>query len=131
MYNFTNKQIITTIVGIVLAIVFLVCFFTVKSVGQIYYNVWQQEQVGKANLARASQERQILVQQALAEKDAAKHRAEAIETIGAAAQKYPEYRQQEFIGAFAEAIQKENISQIIYVPTEAGIPVTESHRLAK
>lgn len=96
-----------------------------------FLRVWQQEQEGKASLARANQERQILVTQAQAEKEAATERAEAIRIIGEAAQKYPEYRQQEFMGAFAEAIQKENIQQIIYVPTEAGVPITEANRFQK
>ena len=96
-----------------------------------YLRVWQQEQEGKASLARANQERQILITQATAEKEAATERAEAIKIIGEAAQKYPEYRQQEFMGAFAEAIQKENINQIIYVPTEAGLPITEANRFQK
>lgn len=90
--------------------------------------VWQQEQEGKAVLARANQERQILVTQATAEKEAALERAEAIRIVGEAAQKYPEYRQQEFMGAFAEAIKSDNIEKIIYVPTEANIPITESGR---
>ena len=45
------------------------------------------------------------------------------------AQKYPEYRQQEFIGAFAEAIQSGQVEQIIYVPTEANIPIVEAGRV--
>ncbi len=30
------------------------------------------------------------------------------------------------MGAFAEALQSEKIDQIIYVPTEANIPITEA-----
>ncbi len=56
-------------------------------------------------------------------------RAEAIKIVGQAAKDYPEYRNQEFIGAFAHAIQDGRISQIIYVPTEANIPITEARRL--
>jgi hypothetical protein len=36
-----------------------------------------------------------------------------------AAQDFPEYRTQEFIGAFAEALKEGKIAQIMYVPTEA------------
>lgn len=95
------------------------------------YQVWQQEQSGKAALAKAEQTRQILITQAQAEKDAASLRAQAIAIVGEAAQKYPEYRQQEFIGAFAEALKEGNISQLVYVPTEAMIPIIEKNRLAK
>ncbi|MGJ1269490.1 hypothetical protein ACR78F_18755 [Sphingobacterium spiritivorum] len=90
------------------------------------YSVWQQEMAGKARLAEATQSRQILIEQARAEKEAAALQAEAIKIMGEAAQKYPEYRKQEFIGAFGEALKAGTISQIIYVPTEANIPLLEA-----
>ena len=95
------------------------------------WNVWRAGLQGEALKMKAEQTKQILVTQAQAELDAASLRAQAIEKIGAMAQKYPEYRQQEFIGAFAEALQEGNIHQIIYVPTEAGIPITEAVRMTK
>lgn len=92
------------------------------------YAVYEQRLKGQAELARAEQNRQILVSQAHAEREAATQRAEAIKIMGAAAKDFPEYRQQEFIGAFAEAVKEGKISQIIYVPTEANIPITEAGR---
>lgn len=89
------------------------------------YSVWQKGLSGKANLERAKQERQILVEQAKAEKEASSIRAEAIKIIGQAAQDYPEYRKQEFMGAFAEALQNESIEKIIFVPTEANVPIVQ------
>lgn len=90
------------------------------------YAVYQQELTGKAELARADQSRQILITQAKAEMEAAKLRATAINIVGEASARYPEYRQQEFIGAFADALRAGNITQIIYVPTESNIPVMEA-----
>jgi regulator of protease activity HflC (stomatin/prohibitin superfamily) len=90
------------------------------------YNVWQQRLVGEAALARANQQRQILVAQARAEKEAAEYRAEAIKIVGKAATDFPQYRVQEFIGAFAEAMNNGRIEKIIYVPTEANIPIVEA-----
>jgi hypothetical protein len=90
------------------------------------YSVWQQGLKGQAELARAQQSRQIAVAQALAEQEAATARAQAIAIMGEAAHKYPEYRHQEFIGAFAEALREGRINQIIYVPTEAQIPILEA-----
>lgn len=95
------------------------------------YNVYSQEMSGKAELARADQSRQILVTQAKAEMEAAQLRADAIKIVGQAAQDFPEYRQQEFLGAFAEALKDGKMSQIIYVPTEANIPLMEASRLQK
>jgi regulator of protease activity HflC (stomatin/prohibitin superfamily) len=93
------------------------------------YAVYEQTLTGTAKLERAGQERQILVEQAKAEVESAKLRAEAIEIVGKSAQEYPEYRLQEFMGAFAEALQNDSIDQIIYVPTEANIPIIEATRM--
>lgn len=90
------------------------------------YGVWQQGLSGQASLEKAKQERKILIEQARAEVQAAALRAKAIEIIGASAKKYPEYRLQEFIGAFGKALEDGKINQIIYVPTEANIPVLEA-----
>lgn len=95
------------------------------------WNVWRSGMSGEAALKRAEQTRQILVTQAKAEKEAAQLRADAISIVGKAAKEFPEYRQQEFLGAFAEALKDGKISQIMYVPTEANIPVTEASRLAR
>ena len=92
------------------------------------YNVWQQGLAGEAQLNKAEQTRKILIEQAKAEKESAVYRAEAIGILGKAAKEYPEYRLQEFLGAFAEALQSETIDQIIYVPTEANIPIMEAAR---
>lgn len=116
-----------TVVAIVMVIVFgVIAVILALMFGLPVYNVWQQELSGKAQLARANQSRQILVTQAVAEQEAAAHRAKAIEIMGEMAKKYPEYRQQEFIGAFSEAMHNGRINQIIYIPTEAGIPILEA-----
>ncbi len=89
------------------------------------YRVYQQRMAGEASLKRAEVERQVLVAQAQAEADAAKLRALAINEVGAAAKQFPEYRQQEFIGAFAKSLEEGKIQQIVYVPTETCIPIVE------
>ena len=94
-----------------------------------WYNVWSMEMAGKARLAEASQSRMIQVEQAKAEKESAILRAEAIAIVGQAAKDYPEYRTQEYIGAFAEALKEGKMSQIVYIPTEAGMPILEASRL--
>lgn len=110
--------IVCLVLGLVSAVLF----------GWPLYNVWASGQSGLADLRRAEQQKQIMIEQAKAEVESAKLRAEAIEAVGEAAQKYPEYRHQEFIGAFSEALTNGTIDQIIYVPTEAGIPITEANR---
>ena len=92
------------------------------------YGVWKSGLSGEAKLRSAEQTKKILVQQAQAEKDAAQLRADAIKIMGQAAKEYPEYRQQEFMAAFGEALREGNINQIVYVPTEANIPIMEANR---
>lgn len=92
------------------------------------YDVWAMEMRGKAALAEASQNRQIQIEQAKAESEAAKYTAQAIKEVGEATKKYPEYRNQMYIQAFAEALSGGKIKQIMYIPTEAGIPILEAGR---
>jgi len=94
------------------------------------YGVWRAGLQGEATLMRAEQEKKVQIEQAKAELESAKLRAEAIEIVGKASKDFPEYRTQEFIGAFAEAMKDGSIDQIIYVPTEANIPIVESGRIA-
>lgn len=96
------------------------------------YRVWQQNQEGKAELARAEQNRQIAVQEALAKAEAAKAlaQAEVIRAEGVA-------RANQIIGEslkdnesyihylWIEAL-RESKGEVIYIPTEAGIPITEA-----
>lgn len=93
--------------------------------GYPQYLVWQQEKEGEAALAKASQDRQIKVQEAEAEKEAALAQAEANRTLGESIRAYPESMEQKWV----EAI-KETRNQVVYLPTEASIPVTEASRIA-
>lgn len=90
------------------------------------YNVWHKKKEGEAKLAEATSSRLILVEQAKAELEAADMQAKAINIVGEAAKKYPEYRAQMFIQAFGEALQSDKIQKIIYVPTEGNIPLIEA-----
>ncbi len=107
-------------------VIVLAALITAGMVGCPQYKVWEQGLAGKAKLERATQERKIIVEQAKAELESAEIRAQAIEVLGQKAKDFPEYRLQEFMGAFAEALQNDNIDKIIYVPTEANIPVMEA-----
>ncbi|MEK5768491.1 hypothetical protein, partial [Acinetobacter schindleri] len=93
------------------------------------YKVWQQGMSGQARLAEAQQSKQIAIETAKSELESAKLRAEAIKVMGKAAQEYPEYRQQEFIGAFGEALRQGNIIHIVYLPPDSNIPVFDAGKL--
>ena len=115
--------------NIAYAILATIAFFGVVvglMVGIPMWKVWQQGLSGEAALQRAKQEKLIMIETAQAEAQSAKHLAEAISIVGKASKDFPEYRSQQFIAAFSEAVQNEAFTQIIYVPTEANIPITEA-----
>lgn len=96
------------------------------------YSVYQQNLEGEAELARATQNRQITIQEAQAKKESAKDLAEAevIRAEGAA-------KANKIIGESLKANEAylhylfinnmENTkNQVIYIPTEAGLPILEA-----
>ena len=101
------------------------------------YHVWEQGLVGKAELQRAIQNRKIAVQEAEAKKEAAsllgeaevaraKGVAEANRIIGDSLKGHEAYLRYLWI----QNIDKVS-GQIIYVPTEANLPILEAQRLEK
>lgn len=127
-----EKMVVTTNgiwIWTVRILTIIVVLTTLSMWGCPRYKVYSSKLDGEAALAQATSVREIQVKQALGEKEAAVHRAEAIKIVGQATKDFPEYRQQEFIGAFAEAVKEGKISQIIYVPTEGNIPIIEAHRM--
>ena len=99
------------------------------------YNVWQQEMSGKAEFAKAEQNRKIKIEEAKANLEAEKLNAQAeIERAKGAAEAIkiennsltPTYIQYLWVRQ-----QNANTSnKIIYIPTEAGLPVLEAGRMA-
>lgn len=94
--------------------------------GYPQYQVWEQSKAGEAALAKATQDRQIKVQEAEAEQEAASKQAEANRILGESIRQYPESMEQKWV----EAIEKTS-NQVIYLPTEASVPITESARMAQ
>ena len=101
------------------------------------YLVWQQNKVGEAELARAEQNRQIAIQEAKAKEESAKSLAnaeiiraqgiaEANKIIGDRLKNNDAYIHYLWIEAL-----RETTNAVVYVPTEAGIPITESTRFLK
>ena len=98
------------------------------------YYVWQQNKEGEAELAKAEQNRQIAIQEAKAKEESAKSlanaeviRAEGVakanKIIGDSLQNNEAYIHYLWIEAL-----RESSNEVIYIPTEAGIPITESQR---
>lgn len=116
---------------IVIAVLFLTMFlwahfklWRAEYTGQAFEI--EKEYIGKGIKAEAEYSKQARIAQAEAERDSASLTAEAISIVGEAAKKYPEYRQQEFFLSLGESLREGKVEQIIYLPTEAGLPLTEA-----
>jgi regulator of protease activity HflC (stomatin/prohibitin superfamily) len=120
----------------------LIIFFIVGGMwGCPTYRVWQQEKEGEAERARADQNRQITITEAIAKNEAAtsnalakikiseaEAQAEIIRAKGAAeankiisstlTESYLRYR-------WIEGLQT-NQMQVVYVPTEGNLPILEA-----
>ena len=99
------------------------------------YHVWSQEMDGKAEYAKAEQNRRILIEEAKANLEAEKLNAQAeIERAKGAAEAIriengsitPTYIQ--YLWVRQQNANANN--KIIYIPTEAGLPVLEAGRVA-
>lgn len=98
-----------------------------------WYNVWSQEMEGKAEFAKAEQNRKIKIEEAKANLEAEKLNAQAeIERARGAAEAIriengsitPTYIQYLWVRQQSDLSDK----TVIYVPTETNLPILESTR---
>ena len=117
----------TILVGIILGLMF----------GIPKYNVWASQMAGKARLAEANQSRQIKITEAKAKKESAIYEAQAEverargmakanQIVGDSLDGHANY----LMYLYIQNMQKTN-NQIIYIPTEGGMPILEAQRLNK
>lgn len=95
------------------------------------YNVWQQEMVGRSELAKAEQNRQIKIEEAKANLEAEKLNAQAeVERAKGAAEAIKIENGQlttTYIQYLWVRQQSNNqIQKIVYIPTEASMPILEA-----
>lgn len=92
---------------------------------------------GKAKLAEANQSRQVMITEAKAKKESAIYEAEAEverakgmakanQIVGDSLDGHANY----LMYLYIQNMQKTN-NQIIYIPTEGGMPILEANRLNK
>lgn len=104
------------------------------------YSVYNQRLQGEAELARAESNRKIAIAEAEAKKESAKQLAEAEiiraegvakanTIIGDSLKNNEAYLRYLYITGLNETSDKGN--KIIYVPTEAGLPILEAGRFRK
>lgn len=98
------------------------------------FKVFAKEQTGKATLAEASFSKQVQLEQAKANLEAQKLNSQAeVERAKGAAQaiEIESGKLTENYIRYLWVQQQENLNDktVIYIPTEAGLPVTESNRV--
>lgn len=117
--------------------VFVVAMILGLMFGIPKYNVWQQEMAGKAEMAKAEQNRKILVEEAKARLEAEKLNAQAeIERARGMAEAMKvenntlneTYNQYLFIRTLEKIADKGSLPQIIYVPSEGLLPVMDVNK---
>lgn len=112
--------------------VFLFGFIVLGMWGCPTYNVWQQSLSGEAELKKAEWNRQIAVREAEAKRESAKALgeaevirargvAEANEIIGNSLKGNETYLRYLWIQGL-----QDGSSEVIYIPTEAGLPILEA-----
>lgn len=100
------------------------------------YNVWERGLAGEAELRQAEWNRQIAVQEAKAKEEAAQmlaeaevRRAEGVakanKIIGDSLQGNEDYLRYLWVQSLGQ-----NAREVIYVPTEANLPILEASRMA-
>lgn len=120
----------------VLAVIVLIGTIVAGLVGCPQYNVYQQKKEGEAQLAHAQSSKEVAVAEAKAKMESASLLA-AADTIRA----HGVARSNEIIGnslqnneAYLRWLWIDNIEKnpqaVIYVPTEANLPILEANRLS-
>lgn len=127
-----------------IAVIVTVIFFLGTIVGGCaaypHYDVWASRKQGEAELARAESAKKIAIETAKASLDSAQYLAdaeiarakgvaEANRIVGESLKGNEAYLRYRYIENLAANSEDKATATIIYVPTEAGLPILESGRL--
>lgn len=134
MYNNNNINITPKLIkGAIWGVAGIVLLIVAMAFIRPWYNVWSQEMEGKAEFAKAEQNRKIKIEEAKANLEAEKLNAQAeIERAKGAAEAIriengsitPTYIQYLWVRQQGDL----NNKTVIYVPTETKLPILESTR---
>ena len=125
----------TTLIATGLLVLLILGIVAAFMFGYPKYKVWQQEMAGKAEFAKAEQNRKIKIEEARANLEAEKLNAQAeIERAKGAAKAIeiengsitPTYIQYLWVRQQADLGDK----TVIYIPTEGNLPILEAGRTA-
>lgn len=125
------KEIVVGIVG-VLAFIFG-CMWAYP-----YYNVYCQRMDGEAQLAHAQSSKEVAVAEAKAKMESAEHLAKAEITRAEGVAKANKIIGESLKGndsylryLWIQNLESRGNETVIYIPTEAGLPILEANRLLK
>ena len=134
MYDNNNINVTPNIIkGAVWGVAAIVVLIVSMAFIRPWYNVWSQEMEGKAEFAKAEQNRKIKIEEARANLEAEKLNAQAeVERAKGAAEAIriengsitPTYIQYLWVRQQSDLSDK----TVIYVPTETNLPILESTR---
>lgn len=136
-YTMRNKQcgeVDGAVVAVILGIILFIGLILLAMWGLPKYGVYRQGLAGEAELANAEYSRQVAVREAQAKKDSAVMLAEAEverargvaqanKIIGDSLKDNEAYLRYLFVNNLADTKD-----QVIYVPTEAQLPILEANR---
>ena len=122
----------------VFLLLFIAGFTTLAMWGCPRYKVYERDLTGKAELAQAQANRQIRIAEAEATQESSKHLAqaeierakgvaEANRIIGASLHENEDYLR--YLWIHNLEVAEANGATVIYVPTEANLPILEAKRL--
>ena len=127
MSNVPNKTVGP--IALIAAVLLIVAVIAGLMWGLPQYNVWQQEQSGRAQLAEAEYSRQILIREAEAnlEAEILNAQAEVARAEGAAEAMYAvqDALSDEYIRYLWVRMMAGN-ENVIYIPTEGSLPILEA-----
>ena len=124
------NQTASTVWGLVALSLIAIAVILGLMFGLPMYNVWQQEMSGRAELAKAEQNRQIKIEEAKANLEAEKLNAQAeIERAKGAAEAI-RIENGSLTSTYIQYLwvrqQNSAANKVIYIPTEAGLPILEA-----
>ena len=119
--------------AIVIAIAVIIAIIVGLLMGYQKFKVYSASQSGKAQLADAEFNRQIIVRQAQAKLDAASLEAQAAVAHARGVADSNKIIANDLGGPegylrflYIQMLSEQNNSQVIYIPTEAGLPILEA-----
>ena len=119
-----------SVIGLIILVIIAAIMF-----GYPRYKVWQQEMDGKAEFAKAEQNRKIKIEEARANLEAEKLNAQAEIERAKGAAKAIEIENGSITPTYIQYLwvrQQTNLSDktVIYIPTEGNLPILEAGRNA-